>query len=836
MASDATLWVLLFGLVAPIRAGDLNDFSNNLATDLGPLLSLFGEAITKQYLSESTSFEDYIIFALVPLGLMTAVVSVIRVCGGTWLRSFIGRAQEGNAAIEAELCTSTSKDICEVFNRGGITRTLGRAKILEIIRVRHKESKDKAAAKPEDDEENKMNKSKGRSTTRSNCKEINYERSKENMGLFLVRDYLSNCKNSEWIRHSGAEKPTSIRTWLSRRKASKSSDMENGVHSGNDKTTPSRDSTSVKESTNTYTNINPNLSINIGIKKRGSAFVYTVLILGMILQVGLIIMAPLLSWVGGWSRNGHSGKNLSMQQAYLDNKAPILFLIGSVFMMLGMFGCAYLIGQITEETKYRRQIRDSKAPARTEMYWVQAGNQVIGDQTYGPYAYSDPSHPLLEYVISKKRDNEETVVRYTILTWIAIIATVGGYVVQFVGLRGMHAWVSIAQLAAILVMSMLRGMMRTQRLANNGNKVQDISEEVVGHELDWLAFDIWETMQRDKNESQGPSKTNVTKGEEQTSAASWIFTGWSTLEKPSTQNRAEEIFRIRARLGYLSGHSSSFVPENERSQQQKWDGKDVAVRDRAMKMAKALSAIADRLIPRNQAKVDIRFRFQVQSSHPPNIGPETHTIEIILHPPDLAAKRRGWTFDSLQLEAILGLYSWSLYRCREAKSGTSQATVDAPEKISRARILSSRAAADTDQDDEQYLLDLWLGDNTPDIQCSTLSRNETAHLTSKTVWRRTPTGSEIQFPDIRPGYTCRPLSLDFTGDYPSPPTVLKPLRFFGWSQVDDGELANAYQIPEGKKSVRSRGVGGDVKNGESSKVTLADTTQMDPRKTYQDHQ
>ncbi|KAK4112749.1 hypothetical protein N656DRAFT_708720 [Canariomyces notabilis] len=77
----------------------MSDLSNDLATDLGPLLALFGDAITKQYLSESTSLFDYIIFALAPIGLVTAVVSVIRVCGGTWLRSFIGRAQEGDAAI-----------------------------------------------------------------------------------------------------------------------------------------------------------------------------------------------------------------------------------------------------------------------------------------------------------------------------------------------------------------------------------------------------------------------------------------------------------------------------------------------------------------------------------------------------------------------------------------------------------------------------------------------------------------------------------------------------------------------------------------------------------------
>ena len=43
-----------------VIAGSLDDFSNNLATDLGPLVQLFGEAVTIQYLSEATEFVDYL--------------------------------------------------------------------------------------------------------------------------------------------------------------------------------------------------------------------------------------------------------------------------------------------------------------------------------------------------------------------------------------------------------------------------------------------------------------------------------------------------------------------------------------------------------------------------------------------------------------------------------------------------------------------------------------------------------------------------------------------------------------------------------------------------------
>ncbi|MBE3049266.1 hypothetical protein IMZ48_43555, partial [Candidatus Bathyarchaeota archaeon] len=97
-------------------AGWWEDFSNNLATDLAPFIALLGERPAQQFLSESTSILDYIIFAVAPLGIVTTIVSTIRVGGGPSLRAFIGRAQEGQRQVEAELCSSTSADVCELYN------------------------------------------------------------------------------------------------------------------------------------------------------------------------------------------------------------------------------------------------------------------------------------------------------------------------------------------------------------------------------------------------------------------------------------------------------------------------------------------------------------------------------------------------------------------------------------------------------------------------------------------------------------------------------------------------------------------------------------------------
>lgn len=112
---------------------DWSDFSNNFATDLSPLLSLFGENPTKQFLSESTSGWDSILFGIGPLGIVTTVVSVIRLYGNARWKSIIGRSQEPRGAAEAELCSSTSADVCELWSHGGISRVFGRPKILAFI-------------------------------------------------------------------------------------------------------------------------------------------------------------------------------------------------------------------------------------------------------------------------------------------------------------------------------------------------------------------------------------------------------------------------------------------------------------------------------------------------------------------------------------------------------------------------------------------------------------------------------------------------------------------------------------------------------------------------------
>lgn len=116
---------------APAEGWD--NFANNLGSDLAPLLALFGEQVTTQYLSETMSVEECILFALAPLGIITAIVADIRVAGSSALQAIIGRAKETRGDVEADLMSSTSTDVCELWSGEGVVRVIGTPKVLQLV-------------------------------------------------------------------------------------------------------------------------------------------------------------------------------------------------------------------------------------------------------------------------------------------------------------------------------------------------------------------------------------------------------------------------------------------------------------------------------------------------------------------------------------------------------------------------------------------------------------------------------------------------------------------------------------------------------------------------------
>jgi hypothetical protein len=152
-------------------------------------------------------------------------------------------------------------------------------------------------------------------------------------------------------------------------------------------------------------------------------------------------------------------------------------IVGTVLIESGVFFCAYLVGERANKQYFLKQARPSdkvtsSSPASSgedstpkpsptvskssSIYWIQPAGQVLGDQVFDAFAYCDAHDPLQVYTTSWK--NRRSHLEFA--TWIATGATFSGFVLQFVGLRGLHASVSVAQLGAMLVMSALRIALR----------------------------------------------------------------------------------------------------------------------------------------------------------------------------------------------------------------------------------------------------------------------------------------------------------------------------------------------------------------------------------------
>ncbi|KAF4821134.1 hypothetical protein CGCSCA5_v003568 [Colletotrichum siamense] len=86
-----------------------------------------------QFMSQSLGWADCIALAMAPLGIITIIVSAIRVGGPMWLKAIVGRAKENTSVAEMELMSSTSREVCELYNGESIVRCQGLALVWEYI-------------------------------------------------------------------------------------------------------------------------------------------------------------------------------------------------------------------------------------------------------------------------------------------------------------------------------------------------------------------------------------------------------------------------------------------------------------------------------------------------------------------------------------------------------------------------------------------------------------------------------------------------------------------------------------------------------------------------------
>ncbi|QGI68452.1 hypothetical protein CEK27_012423 [Fusarium fujikuroi] len=434
------------GILAPIAAaaGKLN---------LAPLIALFGERVTMQYMSQATGWADSFTLAMAPLGILTIVVSAIRVGGPSWLKAIIGRARENLAAAEVELMSSTSSDVCELWNGSEIVRSLGSPPVREFILLIPKPPKD--ATRPFDFE----------------CRNI---KEAEEAGFLTPRyEYVQFWANVGMADSHETELKKVIIVY--------------------------------KES-----NSAPNVSLNVHSQKR--AEVRAAAVIGTFLQLGVLIYAGFATYYHTLRFPKEENKPVSnyafpctasgtiilvtglllcadvvekrtveiSRKPQADYNAYVIWLqhqatVGDqVFKSFGIFS-----DEPRKEVVTSRRVDTSMVGSKaTEVSFV---DRIVPVVCYLPFRIkkflrpnSDSRTPLFTaYSVQFSK------------TTLGAFLSISGYIVQFVGLRDMHWSVSIVQLGAVVFMTAARAALR--RGLAVPPRAQSLSQDF---ELEWLASTI----------------------------------------------------------------------------------------------------------------------------------------------------------------------------------------------------------------------------------------------------------------------------------------------------------------------------------------------------------
>ncbi|KAK0732116.1 hypothetical protein B0H67DRAFT_549738 [Lasiosphaeris hirsuta] len=496
------LWFLAgICFVTAVAADAGDDFSNNLFTDLAPLLALFGERVTMQFMSQSMGWADNIILAMAPLGIITAVVGAIRVGGPSWLKVIIGRARESRAIAESELMSSTSNEVCELWNGQEIVRVMGEGLIREFILLSPKgsaESQDHVEVMKLEDKKQKYLKERDLTFPECATGKLDHHEDDETGGL----ESSHNHRPLVVIRNVTAAAP--------------------------------------------------NLSLNI-FSQVGRGELYMAAILGITLQLGALIYAGFATRRLQLLKNGNP---------VADYAFPCT-VSGTLLLAIGTLLCAHVVESATLEKRYcpaaEREARviwlqrsgtvsDQEFkpfvifPRNAQALITTSHRASRGGSRGGETDTAAPG------IGTKFQES---------ITTAGVLLSICGFVVQFTGLRGMHWSASVAQLGAIIIMTSLRAWLR-RNLAQNPEACSLTPE----YELDWLATALGghpaaPVLRFPKNDGSDPHWRIVAVqdidslgGLEEHSASSTADLQGNCCDSLSS---AHSVMKIRRELGELAG-------------------------------------------------------------------------------------------------------------------------------------------------------------------------------------------------------------------------------------------------------------------------------------------
>ena len=387
-------------------------------------------------MSQSMGKVEDLIFACAPLGIITAMVAAIRVGGPGALQAIIGRARETRGMVEVELMSSTSADVCELWNGKGVVRVLGSSPIIELYYL-------------ESDPGNICN-----SGTVDGDAIPLMERDKKDLGIWDFKSAIS--------------------TGLLRR---------DGNSSGSD--------LSVSPGSPSPHEVVPNIGLNLSGQRVSNLEFMLVAAVGIVLQTGVVAFAAVGVYLSDWNENFKKGGKPVPGHSFPSMAG------GTVALVIGMFLCCYIVERSTTEDTWTITEPDGH---RVRVAWLQKGGEVNDQHFKSYILHRSPKSSELwnampKFIQTLFHTDTRLVIRTSRqgspknqvpLTMIAVTVSLAGFVLQFVGLRALKWQVTIAQLVATGAMTGLRAMVRRNLI----HKPEDEEIKVSDYELEAMAMKV----------------------------------------------------------------------------------------------------------------------------------------------------------------------------------------------------------------------------------------------------------------------------------------------------------------------------------------------------------
>ncbi|KAM0418770.1 hypothetical protein ACHAPT_012280 [Fusarium lateritium] len=434
-----------------------------------------------QFLSQAMGWADCIALAMAPLGIITILVSAIRVGGPMMLKAVIGRAKENISAAEMELMSSTSQEVCELYNGESFIRCQGTAPVWEYICILPKHNGslrklslqfmtlEKAVKKdliersppPDDGQEQKRAPPDKDPQSRTVMPGIFVVKAMKSL-LNKMRPPIPPANgNSDEERASGSE----------------SHKMQAPPTRPPDPKPAAPPEPRIIVIRDISPNA-PNISINLQDSQKRIA-IRSIAVLDVVLQAGV------LAFFGTISYNPRVRPDFQKDDG---PAAPYGFHLaagGTILLLFDVFLCALVVENSTQETLY-------KAKADHDLYvcWIQQ-SQTVSDQVFDSFVTFPVSPRRVTSIMKSSRHKDlrkgsqgkERKGALPIRTIIGVTIGLLGFIFQFIGLRAMNSAASLAQLAAVGIMTICRALVRPGFASTFGR-----AKLIQGFELDWLAW------------------------------------------------------------------------------------------------------------------------------------------------------------------------------------------------------------------------------------------------------------------------------------------------------------------------------------------------------------